>query len=198
MSFQLLYSFVESNKVLAATASDDVIVTLTVGSGITISAPSDLTMSPAISMSNDSSIGTAVWNVQTNRVTGYSLAVKASASPALVSGVNSFADYTEASSGTPDAWVVASGDKEFGFSAFGPNTNTSTWGTGSDCGTGGTPNTNLKYIGFETTDRIVGQQGTATTIAGVNTTVCFAAEQNNVFAPSGTYTATITATATEL
>jgi len=196
--FQILYLVVEPQKVIAATATDDVIVTLVVGSGITISAPGDVTMSPAISMVTNGSLGTVVWNVQTNNVTGYKLAVKASESPALVSGVNSFADYTEASSGVPDAWSVANGDKEFGFSAFGTNTNTTTWGTGANCGTGSTPTATLKYIGFETSDRDVATQNTSTSIAGINTTVCFAAAQNNVFAPSGTYTAIITATATEL
>lgn len=192
----MIYSFVESNVVTAATDNDDVVVTLVVGSGIAITHPADVTMSPNMGMSSNSSIGSSTWTVISNNVNGYSLAVKASASPALVSAGGSFADYTETSNGVPESWSVESGNKEFGFSAFGTHVNTTTWGTGSSCGSGGSPSGTLKYVGFETTDQIIAQNGNAT--AGTDTTVCYAAAQNGVYAPSGTYTATITATATEL
>lgn len=195
---QMVYSTMEPKIAMAATATDNVVVTLVVGSGITITTPGDVTMSPAIGMTSDTSIGSVVWNVESNNANGYSLGVKASASPALVSAGGSFADYTETSAGAPELWSIDVGTKEFGYSAFGSNINTTTWGTGANCGTGGAPSTTLKYIGFETTDKIVAQQSGATGSSGVDSTVCFAAEQNDVYAPSGTYTATITATATEL
>lgn len=195
---QMVYSTIEPQVVIAATDADDVVVTLIVGSGITISTPGNVTMSPAIGMTSDTSIGSVVWNVESNNANGYSLGVKASASPALVSAGGSFADYTEGTAGAPELWSITTGTKEFGYSAFGSNINNTTWGSGSDCGTGGAPSTTLKYIGFETTDKVVAQQSGATGSSGVDSTVCFAAEQSDVYAPSGTYTATITATATEL
>lgn len=197
---QASYIFLIEPTILnAAPATDSVIVSLTVDSGITITTPADVAMSPNIGISSDSSIGSVVWNVKTNNSAGYTLAVKASSSPALVSGANSFADYTEGVSGTPETWVVPSGSKEFGYSAYGTDTPTATWGTGSSCGTASTIATNnLKYVGFKTTDKVVTTRNSVTTTSGNNTTFCLAAEQDTIYAASGVYTATITATATTL
>lgn len=193
----IFYMFAFEATVLdAATATDNVVVSLTVDPGITITTPADVTMSPNIGISANGSIGSAIWNVKTNNVTGYKLALKASASPALVSGSNNFADYTETTTGTPEVWSVASGAKEFGYSAYGTDVVTATWGTGASCGTGGVPAGTMKYVGFKTTDKDVASKSAVTTTSGENTTVCFAAEQDNTYAASGTYTATITATAT--
>jgi hypothetical protein len=56
----------------------------------------------------------------------------------------------------------------------------------------------LKYKGFTTSPFTVASRAATTTFAGSATTVCYAAEQNNFFIPSGTYQATIVATATAL
>ncbi|HAE36485.1 MAG: hypothetical protein UR85_C0005G0007 [Candidatus Nomurabacteria bacterium GW2011_GWF2_35_66] len=195
---QSLYLILEPTYVIAASVNDSVVVTLTVDSGITITTPSDVTMAPSFGVAADSSIGSATWNVKTNHATGYSLAVKASASPALVSGANNFADYTEGTPTVPELWSVASGAKEFGYSAYGTDTSTATWGTSASCGSAGVPAAAQKYLGFETTDFTVATRAVVTATTGVDTTVCFAAQQNAVYAASGVYTATITATATEI
>jgi hypothetical protein len=195
---QMVYFVVEPVIATAATAPDSVIVTLTVDSGITITSPADVTMAPNIGIAANGSIGSAIWNVKTNRTSGYTLAVKASSAPALVSGGNSFADYTESVANTPEVWSVAGGAKEFGYSAYGTDTATGTWGTGTSCGSAGVPTGTQKYVSFKTADATVATRATVTLTTGVDTTVCFAAQQNTVFAPSGTYTATITATATEI
>lgn len=190
------YPLVET--AIAASATDNVIVTLDVTAGITISDGAAVTMAPNLGVAADQSIGTSSWLVKTNAVNGYTLAVKASAAPALVSGANSFADYTEGTPGTPDVWSVPSGSKEFGYSAFGTDTNTTTWGTGASCGAAGVPLGTLKYDGFTTSDNTIATRATVTPTTGITTTICFAAEQDTIYAPSGTYTATITATATTL
>ncbi len=142
-------------------------------------------------------MGTAVWNVKTNNAAGYTFAVKATTSPALVSGSNSVADYTPAVAATPETWTVSSGAAEFGFSAFGSHISTGTWGTDSDCLAGANvPSAGLKYRDFDTSDITVGSSNATTTTAGVDSTVCFAAEQDTVYIPSGVYIATIVATAT--
>lgn len=187
-----------AEPVFAQSATDNVVVTLTVDSGITISDGVNVTMNPNIGIAADSSIGSSQWTVRTNDPDGYTLSVKASASPALVSGGNSFDDYTEAVNGTPEVWAVGSGAKEFGFSAYGTDVATATWGAAATCGTGGTPDVGQKYVGFETTDKQIATRATLTTTAGVDTTICFAAAQNAVYAAAGVYTATITATATVL
>jgi len=196
---QFIYiSVVEPVAVDAATAADSVIVSLTVDAGITITSPADVTMAPNMGVAANGSIGSAIWNVKTNNAAGYTLAVKASTSPALVSGSNNFADYTEAVNGTPELWSVPASNKEFGFSAYGSDTATATWGTSASCGAAGVPAAAQKYVGFELTDKTISTSNTVTTTSGTNTTVCFAAEQDTVYAPSGVYTATVTATATTL
>ena len=177
---------------------DKVIVTLNVETGITISDGADVTMSP-LGITSDTSIGETSWIVKTNNVSGYNLDVKASTAPALANATDSFADYTEAVLGTPETWSVGSGDYEFGFSAYGDDVADGTWGAGVDCGTDTTISTNnLNYLGFKTTDKTIATRSSVTPNLGVETNICFAAEQKDVYAPSGTYTATITATAVTL
>ncbi len=180
----------------AYAVTDDILVTLTVTSGISITSPADCALAPAITISNNKAICGSTWNVKTNSTTGYSLSVKAQASPALVSGANSFADYTPAVADTPELWTVASSAKEFGYSAYGTDTPTGTWGTSTAaCGTAGAPDVTLKYQNTKTTDRLVSTRATTTPVAGIDTTFCGAVEQNGVYAASGSYQATITATA---
>lgn len=197
LGLPFVYPLLEGQSVRAATASDTVLVTLNVDAGISITSPSDVSMSQNLGVSADTAVGTAVWNVKTNNAAGYTFAVKATTSPALVSGSNSVADYTPAVAATPETWTVSSGAAEFGFSAFGSHISTGTWGTDSDCLAGANvPSAGLKYRDFDTSDITVGSSNATTTTAGVDSTVCFAAEQDTVYIPSGVYIATIVATAT--
>jgi hypothetical protein len=184
----MLQIYLIAEPAIAVDDTDGVVVTLTVDTGITISDGANVTMSPNIGIASDGSIGTSSWIVRTNNSTA----------PALKSGVNTFEDYTESSLGTPEVWNVTAGGKEFGFSAYGANTSTGTWGTSANCGAGGVPAVDQKYVGFSTTDKVIASNSSVTSTAGVNTNICFAAEQDTVYAPSGVYTATITATATTL
>jgi len=195
---QMICVFFEPLLAVAATATDPVVVTLNVDSGLGITSPSDVTMAPNLGISSNGSIGTSTWNVKTTSTTGFNFFLKASASPAMVSGANSFADYTETSAGVPEVWSVSSGAKEFGFSAYGADVTTGTWGTGAGCGSAGAPLGTMKYVGFKTIDKNVATTSTVTLPAGSDINVCYAAQQNTVYAPSGVYTATITATATTL
>ncbi|NVN97195.1 hypothetical protein HXX01_03115 [Candidatus Nomurabacteria bacterium] len=189
-----------SEKVMATGVSqpDNVIVTLTVDEGITISDGANVTMVPNIGVASNGSIGSSSWIVRTNSTAGYTLAVKASTAPALKSGTNAFEDYTETVGGTPDLWSVPAGSKEFGYSAYGTDTPTATWGTSASCGAAGLPAVAQKYVGFSTSDKIIATRNTVTATTGVTTNICFAAEQDTIYAASGVYTATITATATTL
>ena len=82
---------------------------------IAIAAVSDVTMSPDIGgLSGGTSNGSASVTVTTDSPSGYELSIKASSSPALVSGSDSFADYTPASAGVPDfTFSVAATAAEF-------------------------------------------------------------------------------------
>ncbi|MFA7193724.1 MAG: hypothetical protein WC087_02310 [Candidatus Paceibacterota bacterium] len=184
---------------------DEVLVNLTVDSGISITSPADVTMSN-LGTSVNTSTGGAVWNVKTNDPDGYSLSVKASAAPAMVSGGNSFLDYTEATPGTPDAWSVDASTIQFGFSGLGTdvvNVNSDQYAaTGqTTCDNGvasSTVNSTLRFLGFETSNQTLATRAATTTTAGIDTRICFAAAQNGVYAPAGAYQATITATAVAL
>jgi hypothetical protein len=181
--------------------SDQVVVTLNVETGITISDGADVTMSPSLGIESDTSIGETSWIVKTNNVSGYKLDVKASTEPAMAhtTTTDTFADYSETVLGTPETWSVGSGDYEFGFSAYGDDVADGTWGAGVNCGTHTTISTNnLNYLGFKTTDKTIATRNSVTPNTGVQTNVCFAAEQKDVYAPSGSYQAIITATAVTL
>lgn len=197
----IFYTAFEAPVAVAATGSDNVVVTLNVTSGVTISDAGNITMAPNISMSADRSIGSTGWTVATNSATGYTLAIKQSTALAMmgVSNGDSFANYSESVAGTPDLWGgVTAGTKEFGFSAYGTNV-PAAWGSStSGCGVSGVADVTLKYRGFlpAMTDIQIASSGAPTPVSGTLTNVCFAAQQNGTYAESGAYTATITATAT--
>jgi hypothetical protein len=183
----------------AAVASSSVVITLNVTQGISISSPINSSMSATLGVAQNSAVGTTTWTVITNDVAGYTLSVNATNTPAMKTGSASVADYQ--TTGTPNTWSVSSGNAAFGYSAFGTDVPTGTWGTGALCSGASGPNatsTTLKYEGFTTSPFQVASRAATTTPSGIATTVCYAVEQNNVFIPSGTYTATIVATATGL
>lgn len=197
-----LFAFVEPTVSGAAVDTDDVIVNQAVTAEITLSAPSDITMT-ALSTTQNSAVGSADWTVTTNNQAGYTLTLHASTAPALArgGGGGNIVDYTPAVSETPETWSVPASNVEFGFSARGTDVNTSTYGTDADCLAGAdVPSAALKWRDFDLTGSAdqVATAGSATTTSGTTTTMCVATEQDTTFAVSGSYTATITATATTL
>ena len=198
----IFYGFasMEPAKVAAEVDSDSIGVTQAVTSGITISAPADITMT-ALTLTQNTAVGSTTWTVITNNQAGYALTVKASAAPALVDSTpnpdESFTDYSEASAGTQETWSVTNA-YEFGWSAFGSDV--TGYGTDTDCAaTYDVPSTGLLWEGFDGVTPIqMATSGSETDQDGMDTTLCVATEQETVFAPSGTYSATITATATTL
>ena len=200
LALAIIFPALEPMIARAATATDSVIVTQAVTSGIAITAPSDITMT-ALSTTQNSAVGSATWTVTTNNQAGYKLELHASSDPALaqISPAESFVDYTESPAGTPDTWTVTSA-YEFGFSARGTHVPSGTWGTDTDCiNTTDVPSAGLKWRGFDGVTNIqIATSSTETGTSGTASTMCVATQQSGVFAPSGTYTATITATATTL
>ena len=162
---------------------------------ISISAPTNITMD-ALTITQNSAVATTTWTVITNDAAGYTLSVNASQAPAmknLATGAT-FADQ----GATTTVWSVSNA-YAFGFSATGANT--TGFGTGSQCAptTANVPSTTLWWRGFSGATTIqVASSSAATAQAGTATTVCLADAQNTVFAPSGTYVATTTATAVAL
>jgi hypothetical protein len=200
---QVLYIIAEPTMTVAQT-TNNIIVTLNVDAGVSISNGSNVTMSPDIGVTQMKSVGSSSWIVSTNNAAGYTLAVHASTQPALhkpagPGNADDFNDYTPAVANTPDTWGgVLATSKEFGFSARGTDV-LAKFGTATTCGNTGTgiPDSNSDFLGFNgTNDLQIATKNTVTTPSGVTSYICFAAEQGNAtYAASGTYTATITATA---
>lgn len=196
-----MFMLFEAPLMQAVTVEDQVVINQTVTAGISITSPSDITMT-ALSMNQDTATGAATWNVKTNNQTGYTLSVNASTTNAAAlcdddpNPDECFTDYIEVSAGVPETWTVSNA-YEFGFSAYGTHVNTSLYGTDTDCINGAdVPSAALKYQGYEGLNLIEIASSTAeTAMAGINTTLCVAVEQDAVYAPSGFYQATTTATA---
>ncbi len=181
----------------ATSASNTIVVTLTVLSDITITAATNTTMSRNLDSVANTAVATSSWTVRTNAGGGYILYVRASSTPAMNSATSSIANYAPGGTDVPELWNPGAGTAVFGYSAFGTKVPTATWGTGAVCsgGTGNDPSTTLKYQNFKTTDRAIASSTATTTTAGETATVCYAVEQKGIYIPSGTYNATITATA---
>lgn len=191
------YSAIEPEVAHALSANDQVIVTLTVDAGISITDAANTSMSQNLGVTANTAIATSTWNVKTNNAAGYTLGVRATTSPAMRNGTNNILDYTPAVAATPETWDV-SNNAEFGFSAFGTDVSTGTWGATTNCGAAHVPNATLKYRDFDTSDITIGSRAATTTTAGIDSTVCYAVEQDTFYVPSGVYQATIVATATAL
>lgn len=176
--------------------TDNVTVSLTVTSGITISNGPDITLT-ALSTSQHSAVGNTSWTVTTNNANGYTLNVHASTTPALRSAGSSVADYTPSVANTPETWSVASGAAEFGFSARGTNI-VAGFGSDTDCiNTADVPSATLNWRNFNGATGInIASTNAPTTPSGATSMMCVAVQQNNTYIASGTYTATITGTAT--
>lgn len=189
----VFYAALEPALSQAVTASDVVLVTQSVTAGISITSPADVALT-ALTTSQNTAVATTTWTVTTNNATGYSLTVAADQAPAMRKGLTStyFADYN----GPLVPWTVTNAF-QFGFSAIGSNT--TGYGSGSICTTGAAnvQSTTLGWKGFNGVTGIEIASSTATTTtSGIATSLCVSTEQDGVFAPSGSYTATTTATAT--
>lgn len=164
-------------------------------SSISITSPSDVTLSPALTGAGTAT-GEASWTVTTDNPAGYTLAVSSSASPAFVSGSNSFANYTPA--GAPDyTWSVASSASEFGYSVEGTDTATRFKDNGASCNIGSLNGTGTCWDAFSTSNVTIASRSNSNTPSGTATTIKFRAEiGSGATQAAGTYSATLTLTAT--
>jgi len=176
---------------------------------LSISSPSDVVMSPSIpGLSGGTATGEAEWTVITDNPAGYSLMIEASTSPAMQGQTqgDSFADYTEVSSGIPDYdWSVADSTAEFGFTPEGNDIVQKFKDNGSDsCNTGSNDSADKCWYHFSTSQETVCNSYSANHPSGTSTTIKFRAQLYNADGvPNNeagvliedTYQATITVTA---
>lgn len=171
---------------------------------ISISSPANVTLTPAIlGVTGGAGNGSAAWTVITDNPAGYSLTIKASSSPALVSGAYSFADYTPSGGigANPDfTWSVASTDSEFGFTPEGDDIIQKFLDNGTSCNIGSSNAADAcwHYLSSATAETI-SQSTSANHPSGAATTVKFRATSGSSHIQvEGTYTATTTVTALTL
>jgi hypothetical protein len=181
------------------TASSTLTAALTVTTEISLSAPASFSLLPVITLTNSSSSATGTWNVKTNSPAGYILTLQTNVINALQG--NNTAAFTDCPTTTPSLWsavCASSSNYIFGFSVYGTDVSTATWGVGSDCGSGGNPSSALRYRGFTGTTSIqVASRSQETIASGIDTKMCLAAAQGvDKLAPDGTYQAVIVGTAT--
>jgi len=197
------FSFFESEIANAASANDSVGISFTVSSAISISEPGDIDLGTLNGLLGGTATGSATWNVKTSNDTGYNIGVKASTDPALKTASFSFANYTPTgTTTTPDYdWEIGVAISEFGFAPYNATSQVSKFkNNGSSCNiTGGSVTAWKCWFPFATSDTQIANRATMTSISGEDNVVYVEAEIDaaNGNQEDGSYTATITATATE-
>lgn len=145
--------------------------------------------------SGGTATGSANVNVTTNNSTGYTMQIKASTSPALVSGANYFSDYSTSS--PPDyAWSVDASSSKFGFTPEGADIFTRYQDSGGSCNIAGSDTLSACWSGLYTSYDTIAQSSAGNMPSGATTTVQFKAEAGASASQAvGTYTATVIFTA---
>ncbi|MFA6415996.1 MAG: hypothetical protein WCW56_00735 [Candidatus Paceibacterota bacterium] len=145
---------------------------------ISITSPSDVTLSPEINPTvGGTANGQVVWNVATNNPAGYSMTVAADASPALRSTSDSFADLAVAVAGTPDfTWTSLTNQANFGYTVEGSDLSSTFLDNGTACGVGALDTSNSCWLGLKTTAQTIGTKSSSNHPAGSDTTIKFRAQ----------------------
>jgi len=192
---------------IVSAVADTATVTATVTEEISITSPSDATMSatiPGMTGNPGSPVTSSLtWTVKTNNSTGFAMVIKSSTTPSLrLDGTYDFNDYTPAAAGTPDYdWSQpAASTAEFGYTVE-PETAADTVAlfldNGADtCNTGATQTSDKCWFNVTTGDKSIINRTTNTDSTGEAEVVKFWAESNAEFLAEGSYVATITVTAT--
>ena len=202
------YVIFEPEAVKSAAVSDAILVTQAVSQEISITSPSDVTMSSSIPGITGNAgaprTGSATWTVKTNNATGFTLGMAASDTPAMqLDATWTFTDYTEATSTVPDyTWSSpAASAAEFGFTveaATAADTIAKYLDNGTDlCNTGSSQTTDKCWYSASTTAETVINRSTNTASTGEAEVIKFQTESNAKYLKEGSYIAYITVTATE-
>ncbi len=166
---------------------------------IALSSPTDLSLSSMGGVSGGSTEGTTSWTVTTDNAAGYTMSINAATSPALKSGSNSFADYAPAGASPDYTFTNAASDSAFGFSPEGTQVTSRYKDNGSACNTGSSETSGKCWDGLSTSAATIAGSSTSNHPSGSTVTVRFRAESGaSHLQPAGTYSATITVTATTL
>lgn len=163
---------------------------------IAISSPGSITLAPSIlSVGGGTGNGSAVWTVTTDNAAGYTMNIGASASPALVSGANTFVNYVPAGADPDFTFTTPAASSRFGFTPEGADIVQKYKDNGVACNAGGLDTASSCWAALSTTPDTIVTRATPNHPSGTATTVRFRAVSGaaNV-QPLGSYTATATLT----
>ncbi len=166
---------------------------------ISLSSPSDISLSEISSSDGGSSSGSGTWTVVTTNGDGYELTVRSGTEPALKSNNSQFSDYAPSGSAPDFSWLTDLDGAIFGFTAEGNDIATRYKDNTSACGTGSSDTTDACWDGLSTSDRAVASRSSATSGSGSDTVMKFKAEiGSDSDLAAGSYEANIIVTATTL
>ena len=200
------FSPFSSFKTALAATTGQTVVSVVVGTELTITAPANFTLVGTIGgLTGGTATGNAAFSVSGGDLNGFNMSIKASTTPALATGSYSFADYVPLASVTPGfAWSApAAGTASFGFSvaasgASGADAVQKFKNATSACNASGGANSSVNcWVGFIGTTNIPVASTSAFSPTATTETIAFAASftNDNVHTlASDTYTATVTAT----
>ena len=198
-------TFIAYEPNVSQAVEDQIVVTQLVTGEITISSPSNVTMSPSIVGTTGNpgspSTGYASWTIITNNVSGFTATLRAS-STTMIGNVNGdiIDAYTAATAGVPDyTWDVPSGNAEFGYNATtttAADLHQSFRNNGTACNDGALMTTNNCWLAASTTAKILINRTTPTLVGGVILGLKFQVELDGHSVTADTYVATTTVTAT--
>ncbi|KKU79354.1 MAG: hypothetical protein UY04_C0011G0020 [Parcubacteria group bacterium GW2011_GWA2_47_7] len=163
---------------------------------IAVTAPGNISLAPNIpSNGGGISNGQSVWTVTTDNSAGYSVNIRASGTPALVSGANSFTDYVPSGADPDLTFTTPVGTSRFGFSPEGADIVQKYLNNGAICNAGAINDINTCWAPLLTTSDTITQRNTPNHPSGTVTTVRFRAESESTnIQAAGSYTATATLT----
>jgi hypothetical protein len=166
---------------------------------LAISTPTDLSLGSLSGITGVGSEGTADWTVTTDSPAGYEMTIQSATSPALISPLDSFADYLPHSAVPDYDFLIGPSQSAFGFSPEGPDVVARFKDNGTVCGSGTLETTGKCWDGLSTAPQTIVSRTSGNHPLGSTTTVRFRAENGvNHIQTSGNYSADITVTVTAL
>lgn len=163
---------------------------------LAVTAPGNITLAPNIPTTGGGTAnGQGAWTVITDSPSGYTAAIRASAAPALVSGVNNIPNYVPSGADPDFAFSTPAASARFGFTPEGTDIATRFRDNGIACNAGAGDTANACWDAIAATDKTFSSRTSANHPSGIATTIKFRAVSgaSNTQA-AGVYTATATIT----
>jgi len=160
----------------------------------------NVTMSPSIpGLTGGTANGQTSLTVTTDSPAGYTATIKASASPALNSAFDSFADYVPAGADPDFTFTNASDASSFAFTPEGTDIANRYKNLGATCGVGATDTADACWDGVSTIDKAILNRTSANQPLGTTSVIKFrAASGSSHVQLDGVYVATTTITVLSL